>query len=438
MKRKLCDILITIYVTFLLVYLIVGNAFRLYGMYTTMEISETLVYFGIAGFVIYLLYKIINRIKFDIYDALIFLLILFGIISVVYAINSDVAMHGFNGRYEGFLQIITYYVLFLNCKSMDNMVCKKILLWLIMILGCIQAFYAVLQFFDVKSIFEYTIVRKRYYSTGFEVNPNFLGTVMIVGFSLSLGMYFFKKNVFVSIITLFTSMILFYGLLCSGAMSATVALFCLLLFIIILFFVLKVNIWWTVGKVLLIVIFSFIIYNEFNLHDEGYYFSQIEKSTYEIGETLKGGAQPIYGSGRIHIWSEALTVVPDNLWNGVGIDNFFYAFGDGKILIDVNSKFAVDKAHNEYLQKLVTEGIFSFIVYLILLFTLFLKSIIKIFKLKEKNDIVFIALFLGFTSYCIQAFFNISVISVAPIFYIVMGLLCSLVKDDDVVGKIKC
>lgn len=428
MKRKICDVLVVIYMLCLLVYMNVGNLFRLYQMYTTKEISECLIYFGIIGVIIYVLYKIINKIKFDIYDGLIFLLIVFGIISVVCAVDSDVALYGFDGRYEGLLQICTYYILFLNCKNLDNKLCKKILVWLIIVLGCIQAIYGIFQFFDIKMIFHHGIVRRRFYSTGFEVNPNFFGTVMILCFSLSLSKYVFNKKIIVSLFALVTFLVLFTGLLCSGAMSAVVALVIVVLFMIALILVSKLNIWWTLGRTILILILCFFAYREFNIYDKGYYWSQTKKSAYEIGETIKGDTEPIYGSGRIHIWTETLKVVPDNLWNGVGIDNFMYAFGEHKLLIDVNSKLAVDKAHNEYLQKLVTEGMFSFVIYMVLIFMLFIKSLIKIFKCRGKNDTLFLSLFLAFIAYCVQAFFNISVITVSPLFYIVMGLLCSLIK----------
>ena len=105
----------------------------------------------------------------------------------------------------------------------------------------------------------------------------------------------------------------------------------------------------------------------------------------------------------------------------MGIDNFYYGFGDDKI-IDIKSERAVDKAHNEYLQKLVTEGIFSFITYMTLLIMIFINSIKKLIKEKD-NNVILICLVITFIAYSIQAFFNISVICVAPIYYIIMGLL---------------
>ena len=437
MRRKLCDILVTIYISFVLIYLIVSNVFRMYMMYQTVQISEKLVFFGLVGFIIYILYKFVNRLKIDLFDILIILLGVFGVISAIFAFDVGIALNGFSGRYEGLLQIVTYYVLFLNCKSINNELCKKIIVGIIILSGFIQAVYAILQFFDVETVFGCEVIRRRYYSTGFEVNPNFLGSLMILGLGLSVGIYFFSKNKICSLLTLVSSVILFAGLLCSGAMSAVVGFVFLLLFVIIVLFIIRNNIWLVLGKVLLIFVFCFIIYSKFNDYDNGFYLSQVNKTGYEISETLRGDAEPIYGSGRIHIWMEALKVVPNNLWTGVGIDNFFYAFGDGSVLIDIKSNFAVDKAHNEYLHKLVTEGVFSCFVYLMLLIVIFIKSILYMCVTRKRNVCLLISLFLAFVPYCVQAFFNISVITVAPLFYVVMGLMCSLLGSDKN-GAIEC
>lgn len=426
-KKIISDTLITLYITILLLYILISNVKITYDVYTVYDLSVGLMYFCIFGILIYLFNKVLNKIKFDMYDLLIFCLIFFGVVSTIYAINVDVAFWGFKGRYEGLVQLILYYTLFLNCKNMYSRKNKIILIGMIIALAVVQAIYGILQFVEVKNVYDYEIIRNRFYSSGFEVNPNFFGTLMIIGLSLSLSIYFIKKNGFIALLTLCTSVILFLGVLCSGAMSVAVAIIFMFFCLIASFFVLKLNFWNTLIKCMVIFICFFISYKFFNMYDNGYYASQIDKSGSEMVDVLSGEAKPIYGSGRIHIWTQTLKIVPNNLWNGVGIDNFYYAFGE-KVLRDVKSGLIVDKAHNEYLQKLITEGIFSIIVYLSLLIIIFIKSFKKILVNKNKTDYLLPTLFLCFICYCIQAFFNISIISVAPIFYIIMGILCSLIK----------
>ena len=52
----------------------------------------------------------------------------------------------------------------------------------------------------------------------------------------------------------------------------------------------------------------------------------------------------------------------------------------------------------------------------------------KIRVFKDNGNNIMLPLFLAFTAYSIQAFFNISVTRVAPLYFIIMGLLVS--KND--------
>ena len=112
--------------------------------------------------------------------------------------------------------------------------------------------------------------------------------------------------------------------------------------------------------------------------------------------------------------------VLENPWVGIGIDNYSYAFYPPVISSD---GLFVDKAHNEYLQIMLCEGIFCGIVYIVFLLKIFRDNIVK------KNNLTY-ALFLGFTCYAIVAFFGISVIRVTPIFFLLISLLISK-KDND-------
>ena len=197
MKQKnklISNYLLTIYVMALSIYILISDILILYKKYKLSELAIGLKYFCIAGIIIYIVNKILNKIKFDIYDIIIIILIALGIISTIYAVDPQTALNGFVGRYEGLFQIILYYVLFLNCKNISNDKYKKILVHLIITLGIIQAIYGILQFGDIDRIGSFNIIRKRFYSTGLEVNPNFFGTMMIISLSLSLTIYFINNN----------------------------------------------------------------------------------------------------------------------------------------------------------------------------------------------------------------------------------------------------
>ena len=77
----------------------------------------------------------------------------------------------------------------------------------------------------------------------------------------------------------------------------------------------------------------------------------------------------------------------------------------------------------------MTEGIFKCITYIIFLVWIFFKGIYVIIK-SNKVEPLLIGLFLSFVGYSIQAFFNISVTRVAPIFFIICGLLLGQLEKN--------
>lgn len=417
-----------IYILILLIYIFIGNILVTYQKIDLINLSVGIAALGLLGLCIYIFNKLLNKKKFDFYDFIILVLIVLGIISTLFSINKSCAIFGFYDRYEGFLQLFSYYILFLNCKNLNNKKYKKIIINMILIICLVNSIYAILQFYNVGSILGIKIIKYTYYSEGFVLNSNFLGSLMTIFLSLVITLFLFDKTAKFNVIYFALTLFSFIGLLTTGAMSSVVSVFFLIIFLIILFIVLKYDIKKNIIKVISIVYICTIIFLIFNFKDNSYLISQTKKTVNEIKEISKGKIKDNFGTGRIHIWKETLKILPNNLITGVGIDNFYFAFGENK-LIDMKSGLVVDKAHNEYLQKLVTEGILSFITYLVLLGTIFIKSCIKIFKENISINYIFLGLFMSFVSYSIQAFFNISVISVAPIYYIVMGILVSELKE---------
>ncbi len=75
------------------------------------------------------------------------------------------------------------------------------------------------------------------------------------------------------------------------------------------------------------------------------------------------------------------------------------------------------KAHNEYLQMLITLGWPATSVYLVIV-GLVLLRVVKRVQNKPFQQVLFCCI----TGYLIQAFFNISTISTAPIFWAMLGI----------------
>ena len=96
------------------------------------------------------------------------------------------------------------------------------------------------------------------------------------------------------------------------------------------------------------------------------------------------------------------------------------------LLLQKEHGTAPDKAHNEYLHIAATNGIPALGIYLVFLGLIIMPRISIMFK----DKITFIFLLCIF-SYLVQAFFNISTIGVAPLFWMILGLIDNTCFKED-------
>jgi hypothetical protein len=146
---------------------------------------------------------------------------------------------------------------------------------------------------------------------------------------------------------------------------------------------------------------------------------------YEAREMLHGRAEDSFGSRRYYIWRNALEAFPsDNLLIGSGPDTFTQAFpnqAEARALHGVT----YDKAHNEYLQILICQGILGLLCFLVFLGYLLIKAIPKAFK----NPLL-MAVLAGFTGYSVQAFFNISLPIASQMLWVAAGVMACYLRLD--------
>lgn len=86
-----------------------------------------------------------------------------------------------------------------------------------------------------------------------------------------------------------------------------------------------------------------------------------------------------------------------------------------------NRVIIFDKAHNEYLHIAVTTGVPALMAYLYFVLNIVIKAIKNVGK-----NIMIIPLLCSVIGYLVQAFFNISVVSVAYVYWIALGMLSNI------------
>lgn len=133
------------------------------------------------------------------------------------------------------------------------------------------------------------------------------------------------------------------------------------------------------------------------------------------------------GSARGYIWSRSLPLLKDTLFIGTGPDTFGFYFPQndvlGKWYAYGTPSIIVDKPHNLYLQIGIQQGGIALVAFFVLIATYVVESI-KLYGLKKEynqQQVVGLALTLGIVGYLGAGMFNDSVVSVAPIFWVLLG-----------------
>lgn len=148
----------------------------------------------------------------------------------------------------------------------------------------------------------------------------------------------------------------------------------------------------------------------------------------EDPESIGFAGKEKLASSRGYIWSRSLPMLRNTLLLGTGPDTFVFEFPQndllGKLYAYDSATTIVDKPHNLYLQIALNEGVIALLAFLGIILIYIVDSI-KLYALKSKfteTEIMGISVFLAVIGYLFAGIFNDSVISVAPIFWVVLGV----------------
>lgn len=139
------------------------------------------------------------------------------------------------------------------------------------------------------------------------------------------------------------------------------------------------------------------------------------------------------GSSRGYIWSRSLPLLKNTLLLGYGPDTFAIAFPQHDIFGKMYAYHGdmwqvVDKPHNLYLQIALNTGVLSLLSFLFLVGCYLFRSF-RLYVSRSLEDFLAqagLAVFVAIVGYLGAAFFNDSVVSVAPVFWVLLGLGVSI------------
>ncbi len=350
------------------------------------------------------------------------IIILFSLLTLSTFLSVDVS-HSLNGeylRYEGLATLLSYgTLLFFTIHFAWKYIIKQI--HLLAISALLVSVYGILQHFHLDFIVRPIEKAGWTRSYAFFDNPNFFGSYLVLMFFLVLSLFFNAKSKLSSLSYILIVGTIFAAALYTQTRSAWLAIFlCFILYCA--FLVVKRKEMLKKGVVLLTTLIMIII--TIQLTENANYISRADsiiKDATEMFTENDGNA----GSGRWFIWKNALPLVNEYFWIGSGPDTFGLVFPHDEKEIEKHfnrSNLYFDKAHNEYLQIAITMGVPALLVYLALLGLIVYSSVKALFRFRGKQQLIMLGLLLAIVGYMIQAFFNISVISVAPYFWIFLGL----------------
>ena len=144
-------------------------------------------------------------------------------------------------------------------------------------------------------------------------------------------------------------------------------------------------------------------------------------------EAWGGAGHEDAGSARVYIWSRSLPLMRKTLLIGYGPDTFAAVFPQhdfaGKYLAYGTSEMLVDKPHNLYIQTGLATGVVS-VVLLMAFFGAYVRRSWRVYSHGVPNDtpaLIGLGCFAGIVGYLGAGLFNDSVVSVAPVFWVLLG-----------------
>lgn len=177
-------------------------------------------------------------------------------------------------------------------------------------------------------------------------------------------------------------------------------------------------------------------YNDYHLIDalltkEGFKSTTNRWMTYRKGRDIEAfgfKGMETFGSNRGYIWYRTIPLLKNTILTGNGPDTFAIYFPQYDFLSKLKyygtAGIFVDKAHNMYLQTALNTGVVSLIA-LLALFGIYFVSSFRIYIKEEFRSflpVAGLACFAAFCGYAVAGFFNDSVVSVAPVFWILLGM----------------
>lgn len=163
-----------------------------------------------------------------------------------------------------------------------------------------------------------------------------------------------------------------------------------------------------------------------------YYYSDEGKLAKLTAETPSADFAPLvnvssFANGRGYLWNKTITLLKDYIFLGSGADTFTLVYPNDDFVDKYNNGYdnmVITKPHNLYLQIAVQTGVLSLICFIVFYAWYFISSLRIYFKQRLDNPLAItgFSIMLGTLGYMISGIANDSTITIAPLYWAMMGI----------------
>lgn len=379
--------------------------------------------------------------------------LLFCVISSLFAYDIQIALIGRNTRFEGLIAIFSYVGIFVAASQLSDKPKHKTILDVFLSIAAINAILGVLQCIPSTSNHIPTYFRESlkifgspknsydyYIADGFTTSPYALAAMMTMALAVAgCGLLYEKSKVRKLIYALGSILFMTAGLL-TCTTTAIIGMGVVILTILVVEIVrlakghalVKGNLFSNpIGLSILLIILGGAVLTVFMLIDR---LSLLDSTI------ILNDSQNRTGTGNPKISSEGFAIFPkiwEQCWDyikgnwllGTGMDCIGCKFHDLSDISETQTVgvFSIDRAYNEYFNIALSCGLPALIFYLGFIASSVIKGIKGIGRFFVKEDSwTTTAAAIAVFAYVIQANFNISTITVTPMFFLLIGLLWAI------------
>lgn len=348
-----------------------------------------------------ILYKSIKKKEFKPkkWDIFFILLLVWGLFSVIFAEDKELAIMG-SHRIDGYFSYLIYASVYIGARTLKS---DKIRLRLIRALS-IVATGLCMDFVFCGSI------------TSIFFNQNHFAYLLTLSSMLLAGLFIYERKIPVKLIYILMFGINVYTLIHVDTFGSYLAVLFGMVFAMILMCISKKEkpvLLCTLIALLLFVAISVGVDSKTHILRKNFAVlgSDVEKIATNAPDVDEAG------SLRIMLWKHSFKYIKERPIFGYGPEGTYYSF--------IEDGMGYDRPHNEYIQCALFMGIPAAIFYIAGLVSLFVYSIKNRKKLPDYAIISGIAVF----AYCISAFFGNSMFYTTPYFFMMLGMLSKPLQE---------